>query len=139
MTFKFLEHTGDLKISVEGKDLEFAFSECARALKEAIAEKTKIKNNIAKKIIIRGKDRENLLYSFLEEFLFLLDAQDFILNSVNGLRIIKSKKGFQLEFNVVGDRASNYKISNDVKAITFSEMSIKETKKGVKIIFVLDV
>jgi len=51
---------------------------------------------------------------------------------------MKIKDG-KLQAEVVGDKAENYKISIDVKAITYSEMFVK--KKGSKWIaqVVLDV
>jgi SHS2 domain-containing protein len=143
MVYKFLEHTADLKIRVEAKSLEKAFSESANALREAIAEKIKVGAKLRKEINIFGKDKESLLYNFLEEFLFLLDAEGFLLSKVENLKIEKTKKGkgFELKFIALGDLAKNYKFSNDVKAITYNEMKILENKKSGKTVieFVVDV
>lgn len=143
MAYKFLEHTADTKIQVTEKNLELAFKESAYALKETIAGKIKIKSKIEKQIQIKGRDSKNLLYMFLEEFLFLLDAQGFVLAEIKSISI--DRKTLILNATLLGDKASNYKISNDVKAITYNDMSIKETKatkkaqSKIEIIFVLDV
>lgn len=139
MTYKFLEHTADLKILATGKNIEDAFSESAKALKEAICGKIKVKSNITREVKAEGRDLERVLYEFLESFLYLLDAEDFILSKVVKLKIIKQKGKLRLEAKVIGDKSSNYKFSNDVKAITFNQMKIEKSEKGVEIVFVVDV
>jgi len=137
MTYKFLEHTADVKFRAEGKTLELAFKAAALALREVITKnpKIKIKSKIAKKIKVKGKDNEALLYNFLEEFLYLLDAKDFLLGKINKINIKDNK----LEAEIVGDKASNYKFSNDVKAVTYNEMYVKKDKNKYIVQVVLDV
>lgn len=137
MKHKFLKHTGDIKFQSYGKSLEEAFSNSARALKETIAGKIKIKGKIKKKIKIKGRDIESLLYRFLEEFLILLDADDFLLNKIISLKINKSK--FILNCEVIGDKASDYHFSNDVKAVTYNQMFVKKEKDKWVCQVVLDV
>lgn len=143
MPYKFIEHTADLKIQVDEPTLEKAFMTSAFAMREAIAEKIKVKPISSRIISVEGKDLYDLLYKFLEEFLFLLDAQDFLLSYFEDLEIVehKKEKKFSLSAKVLGDKASDYDFSNNVKAITFNEMDIFENKNRGKVFiqFVLDV
>jgi SHS2 domain-containing protein len=139
MPFKFLPHTADVKILVEEKTLEKAFSTSASALKEVIAEKIKVKEKLKKQISIKENDKESLLYSFLEEFIYLLDAENFLPGKIKKLEIKRVRESFSLKARVSGDKASNYKFTNDVKAITYNEMFVKEGKNKTTIQFVLDV
>ena len=140
MAYKFLEHTADLKIEVNAKNIDEAFCFSSLAMKEAIAGKIKIKPIVSKSINVEGKDYERLLYEFLEQFLYLLDAEDFILSEVKELKIEKELAGFKLHCIAIGDRASKYKFTNDVKAITYNEMLVGENSKGESVIqFVVDV
>ena len=141
MGFKFLEHTADVKILVEESSLNKAFSTSALAMKEVMAEQIKVAPKIKKEISVEGNDKESLLYSFLEEFLYLLDAKSFILSKAPLVKITETEKGKKLALNakVIGDSASNYIITNNVKAITYNDMFIKEEKGKVVIQFVLDV
>ncbi len=125
MSYKFLEHTADVKFEAEGKSLEEVFISSADALFETIYGDLKIKGKIKKEIDVEGEDNMSLLYSFLEEFLFLLDAEDFVGLKVEDVKI----NGYKLSAKVVGDKKSNYNFTNDVKAITYSDMKIEE-KKG---------
>lgn len=157
MSYKFLEHTADIKIEVKSRTLEEAFISSAAALKEVVSGDIKAKSKIEKKIEIEAKDRERLLYEFLEHFLFLLDAEDFLFSSIKSLNIsqekmkqhskIKSKSSnilnkssnFKLKATILGDNASNYTFSNNVKAITYNDMIIKQNNNSFLIQFVLDV
>jgi SHS2 domain-containing protein len=133
--YKFLEHTADIKFLANGSSLEEAFANSALALVEVMTKKTRIKAKIKKKIEVSGKDDESLLYNFLEEFLFLLDSEGFLLSKVSKIKIKEGK----LTAEVLGDRAKEYKISQDVKAITYNSMFIKKEGKKFIIQVVLDV
>jgi SHS2 domain-containing protein len=139
MPFKFLEHTADIKIEVTEKTLEKSFATSALAMREVIAEKIKVQPKIKKEIAKEAKDLPALLYAFLEEFLYLLDAKDFLLSEVEKIKIERAPEAITLKAEVAGDKASNYAFTNDVKAITYNEMSIKEHKNKWIIQFVLDV
>ena len=135
MKYKFLEHTADVKFKAEGKTIEEAFSSAALALKETIADKTKVKAITNKKISVKGKDSEALLYNFLEEFLFLLDAKNFLFSKITKIKIKDNK----LEAEIAGDKASNYKFTNSVKAVTYNEMFVRKEKNKYIVQVVLDV
>jgi len=136
MSYKFLEHTADVKFQAEGKTIEEAFTEAAMALKETILKgKTKIAEKVKKRISVDGKDKESLLYNFLEEFLFLLDSERFVLSKIDKIKIDKNN----LIAEVSGDMANRYKISNDVKAVTYNSMFVKKDKNKFIIQAVLEV
>ncbi|MBI2629767.1 archease [Candidatus Pacearchaeota archaeon] len=133
--YKFLEHTADVKFQAYGKSLEEAFANSALAMKEVICGKIEVAGKIIKKIKVSGKDNEALLYNFLEEFLFLLDSEEFLLSEIERIKI----SGKELEAEVSGDKAGNYDFSNDVKAVTYNSMFVKKVKDKFIIQAVLDV
>ncbi len=135
MNFKFLEHTADVKFRAFGKNTEEVFENSALALKEAICGKIKIKEKKEKIINVEGKDPESLLYNFLEEILYFLDAEDFLIGKVKKININKLK----LKAVISGDKSSDYKFTNSVKAVTYNEMFVKEQKGKWTAQVVLDV
>ena len=139
MGYKFLEHTADVKFQAFGNSLEQIFEQAFLALKETITKNEKIQCKIKKAIKIKGDDLENLLYKFLEEILFLLDSENFISSEVTKIEIIKHKDKFELKAKILGDLANNYKLNNDVKAITYNNMFVKQEKRKWICQVVLDV
>jgi SHS2 domain-containing protein len=135
MSHRFLEHTADVKFRADGSDLEELFISSAEALNETIRGDIKILEQIEKSFEVEGSDNESLLYNFLEEFLFLLDSEDFLVASIKSIKV----DGDKVSCKVIGDSAENYKFTNDVKAITYSEMFVRKKDQGFECQVVLDV
>ena len=135
MKFKFLEHTADIKFQAFGKSLEEVFENSALAVANSMCDK-KIKSVKKIKFKVSGKDLEALMYNFLEELLFFLDTKEFFLSKIK-VKISKDKK--ILEAEVLGDKAGNYEIHIDVKAVTYNEMFVKQDKNKWVAQVVLDV
>ena len=135
MSYEFLEHMADVKFRAEGSSWEEMFSFAAEALNETIRGDIEILEQKEKSFEVEGKDKNILLYNFLEEFLFLLDSEDFLVARVKSIVVDNNK----ISCVVVGDVAENYKFTNDVKAITFSEMVVGEDKGRFICEVVLDV
>jgi SHS2 domain-containing protein len=129
MKFKFLTHTADIKFQAFGNSIEEAFENSAYALIEIMC-KNKVKDALVTKIKVTGKDYESLLYNFLEEFLFLIDSENFILNKINRISKIRENKNgeYEITADLSGDDAKNYEFSNSIKAITYNDMFVKPPK-----------
>jgi len=130
----YLEHTADAKFQAFGKSLEEAFGNAALAMLNLMCDAKKARGKTSKKINAKGKDKEALLYSFLEEILFLLDSNNFLTCKVKSIKIKEIKKSYSLEAELLGDNASSCKFFGEVKAITYNSMFIKEDKKTKKFI-----
>jgi SHS2 domain-containing protein len=140
MAYKFIPHTADIKIHVEAPTIEKAFTDSALALQESIlGQKLKIKQTKEKLIKIKGHDLERLLYEFMEEFIYLIETKNFILSKVNKIEIENRNGKIELNATISGDNSENYKFSNNVKAITYNDMLIKQNKSKTTIEFVIDV
>lgn len=129
MKFKFLEHTADIKFQAFGNSIEEVFENSALAMFNSMSNE-KVRKKKSFKINVKGKDFESLLYNFLEELLFLLDSEDFLLSKIKKIKI--DKENFKLNAEIVGDDAENYEVHEDIKAITYNDMFVK--KQGNKFI-----
>lgn len=136
--YKFLEHTADAKFRAYGKTIEEAFSNAALAMFSVMTKTEEINPKIEKKINVTGADLKSLLYSFLEELLFLMDSESFILNKIKKIKIRKGKK-YELSAVADGDTISDkYELHGEVKAVTYNEMDIKEEKGKATVQVVVD-
>lgn len=123
--YKFLKHTADIKFQAFGKNAEEVFENSALALKESMFGKIKIKSDFKKNIKISGKDFESLLYKFLEEIIYLLEGEKFVISKVKKIEI----KNFKLNAEILGDKTSGYKFTNKVKAITYNDMFVENHQR----------
>lgn len=133
--FIFLEHRADIKFKAYGKNLNEAFENTVLAVSSYLSQDKKIKSNKKKKIEISADNNESLLYQFVDEIIYLLDAEKFIPKSAK----VKIESG-NLRAEILGDDSKNYDIKQ-IKAATYADMHIKEdkAKKIWEIQMVLDV
>jgi len=132
--FEFLEHTADIKFKAYGRNLNKIFENVALAISEILSRSDEVKGRIVKKFELDGKDNESLLYGFIDELIYLLDEDNFI--------ILKAKVnilGNKLRAKIYGDDALRYKGLDHIKAATYSEMYIKKIKDKWEAQVVVDV
>ena len=131
--FIMLEHEADIKFQAFGATLDEGFVNSALALTSYISGNQKIDSRKGKIIEVSGTDISSLLYNFLDEILYLLDAEHFILSKVSVFL-----RGNNLKAELFGDSTSNYKLDH-VKAATYSEMKIRKVGNKWVLQFVMDV
>ena len=134
MKFEFLEHTADIKFRAYGESLEEAFENSVLAFADFVGKGEKIKSRKGKVVNVSGSDKESLFYNFLEELIYLLDTDKFV--------VCKAKvffRGNNLRAELFGDDASNYKNLDYVKAATYSEMEVRQVNKKWVVQAVMDV
>lgn len=127
MKYEFLEHTSDAKIKAYGKSFEECFANAAEATTRVMTDPEKVEDKITKSVQVSGNDLKQLLYNFLEELLFLLDTQGFLLHRVRNIKISPKGKGYFLSANLCGDTVDGkYEIETGIKAVTYMDMEVKE-------------
>jgi SHS2 domain-containing protein len=128
--YDFLPHTADAKFRAYGKTLEEAFRNSARAMFALITDIEKVKGKKKVAVRVKAKRRDSLLFDFLDRLLFLLDTKGLLLHDVEDVKIREEKGVLVLTGTVVGDHYKRYETHGDVKAVTYSDMAIKEEKGG---------
>jgi SHS2 domain-containing protein len=140
--FEFKDHTADVQVESWGETLEEAFSQTAYGLMTTISPNLElIELKIERNLIIQAEDLEALLFDFLSEFLFIFDVDELIFRKIEVNSILKEKDGFKLEASLKGEKFSleKHEIGTEVKAITYSFISIDQKKNRVVISIVFDI
>ena len=137
--FELLEHTADAKFRAYGKSLEEAYENAAFAMTSLMYDSEMVAALKIEKIKVKGKDMEQLLYNFLEEFLFLQDSKQFVMHGfVTPIKILKAGGKFHIVAEISGDEIKDeYEVRPVVKAMTYAEIEISE--KPLYLQFVVDV
>ena len=127
----------DAEFRAYGKSLEEAFKNAALAMCSIMFDYKKVKPALKKEISVEGTDLQSLLYNFLEEILFLLDTENFLLHEIEDLKIKNEKN---LTAVLVGDSAiENYEIFGEVKAVTYNDMKIEKQDSVYVVQVVVDI
>jgi SHS2 domain-containing protein len=138
--YEYFEHTADVKFKAYGKNLEESFGNAALATFHVMVDPETIKPLVRKSFGVKGHDLKALLYNFLEELLFYLDSEHFILSKVEKIKIDRMGDSYVLQALVLGDKVKDeYDVSGDVKAVTYNDMEIHETSTGCSVQVVLDI
>ena len=125
--YEYLPHTADVKFRAYGKTLEEAFRNAAFALANVMVETSRVAPVAQHAITAQGADLPALLQSFLEQFIILLDTDNFFLSKFASLTIRRSNNRYTLAAIAIGDEARNYEtIGPQVKACTYNDMAVRQ-------------
>ncbi len=124
ISFKLLEHPADVGIEATGSTLSEAFSSAATGLISIIIDPATIRPCTTRSIEIKADDDEALLVKWLNELVYIFDAEHFVWAKVE----IHSLIPHQLKATVYGELFSpdRHTTRMDVKAATFHQLSISE-------------
>ncbi len=126
--FEYFPHTADAKFRAYGKDLEEQFKNAAIASFNIMHDPGKVKPAIKKEVSLEANKIESLLYDWIDELLFYLDSEGWLLADIERIEIKDNK----LKATVYGDNSIRYKTEGHVKGVTYSEMEI--TKEYVQVV-----
>jgi len=127
--FELFEHKADIGVRGIGKSKEDAFAECAKAMFSFIADLKKIEAKQWNEIAVEAGDLETLLVNFLNELLYLKDAEGMLYNRFEvyiteqaGKQALKGKAG--------GEKIDKKKhaLKADVKAASFHQLKVAKEK-----------
>ena len=76
--FEFIDHSGDLGILVFGKSRPELFQHAAEAFFQVLTEPRKVRKKLTRKISLKANGEEELLVSWLNEFIYLFDTQGLL-------------------------------------------------------------
>jgi SHS2 domain-containing protein len=139
--YKFLEGvvTADLAFEASGNDLSALFTNAAQAVLVSQADVKTIQPKITKKIILKNADVGQLLFDFLNEIIYIKDAEQLIFASVKAA-VIKNEE-YELVADLKGETIDikKHKLGNDLKAVTMHKFDVSQTKTGWKCTVVIDI
>lgn len=132
MPYKFIEHTADIAVEVEGKTIDELFVSACNAWRDSVLEIDNMKNSNlyvnSKKFIYNSASLEELLIELLSELNFQLYTKKWIYISTKKILIQKLNTTFHLDIEVFGlsYNPDIHHIKEEIKAVTFHQMKIEE-------------
>lgn len=141
MSYEFLEHTADVYIEVRGTSLEEAFQYAAIGTMDVITDTDEIDPEMTVDVLLEAEDMEHLLYLWLEEIIFRIDAEGLLFSGFKVKEITNSGDMLELTGELQGEEfdPDKHEQRQAVKAVTYHMMEIIR-KDGEHVLrFVLDV
>lgn len=140
LPFEFFDVTADIGYRAYGETLNGAFENAGMALFEVITDTSVLKQSIKKTISLKAEDEKALLFDWLNELIFLHDAEYLVFSRFQVDISGDEDQGYQLEAEVWGEEfeQSRHESRDEVKAVTYHLMEV-EKEDGYRLQVILDV
>jgi len=141
MGYRFLEHTADVYVSVNGSTLEEAFEYAALATMEVITDPEKVDPHTSVAFSVESEDLESMLYLWVEEIIISVDADGLLFNDFKVSNVSYIENKWIMSAKMLGERFNpdKHEQRQHVKAVTYHMMEIYIEKGNYVLKFVLDV
>jgi SHS2 domain-containing protein len=122
--FHFIDHTGDTGVVVYGKSLAELFRNAAESLFTIVTEIKTIQQTTAHHLILQAPGVEELLVTWLNEFLYLFDTRRLLFRRFK----IEELDSCHVKAVAWGEEYNEerHPIKTLIKAVTFHQLRIEE-------------
>src|SRR3989338_2874556 len=139
--YEFLDELtwADVAFRAHGKTIEELFANAALATTESMVMLSSVKPILHKDITVTDDTIEKLLYSFLEELILIKDSEQYFLHDCT-VAVKRADDNWICTAHSPGDtiKPDEQTLHNDVKAITYHEFKVEQTKNGWTATIILD-
>ena len=128
-SYRILDHTADLGILVQAANLEELFKNAGIVLMDLLLVTKKCIRNRSPEpmtLTVNGIDIEDLMVRWLGEILFLFEAEQRVVISINIETL--NQKELKAQLTTIPFEKGYHEIKNEIKAITYHQ--IKVAPKG---------
>jgi len=142
--YKLFDHTADIGVEISGRTKKELFASAAKALFDILIENLDSKGKSEEKtqkrqrtVTVNGLDVEDLLINFLREILYLFNGKGWVLSQCE---IVESGNK-RLKAQLMGEpfNKKKHSIKTEIKAVTYSGLSVEKKKSDWKARVIFDV
>jgi SHS2 domain-containing protein len=137
LSYKNLEHTGDIGVEVWGESWEDLLQNCSLALSDTIADLDKIRARQEVVWTLEAESPEELLVKQLQEILYRLDAEGMVFSQFsvhpmgeNQIRCVAGGEVLERE---------RHGFKTEIKAVTYHQLKLEKEKGRWKARIIFDV
>ncbi len=130
--YREIEHTADWELEVWAADLSSLFEQAARGMYHLSGTQLNESPRLERRIKLQAVDTESLLVKFLSEILFFGQEESVAFDHFE----LVVNNNFLTARLTGGPLAS---LNKEIKAVTYHNLAIHQTKEGLKVNIVFDV
>ncbi|MFN3909781.1 MAG: archease [Candidatus Anstonellaceae archaeon] len=136
-SYKFLEHSADIKVIATAKDFPSALKQVFYALREFLISKKNPKISKKKNFVLKekGETTEELVFNFFSSLLAEYEIRQMIPVEINILKYRAKPPKLQAKIYL----SDEIKQKDQIKAVTYHELKVKQTPKKTMITIIFDV
>ncbi len=136
-SFEVIDHTADVGIIAYGAEIKQVFVNAALALFSLITELEDVGEELKYDVEVASEDRESLLVEWLNELVYLFDAEHVLLKRFD----IQGLSNTRLKAACYGEKfaPARHRIKTGVKAATYHMLRIEKDNKGYKAQVIFDI
>jgi SHS2 domain-containing protein len=130
--FRELEHTADWELEVWATDLVTLLEEAARGMYSISGTSLQVNLYLTRELEISAHDPESTLVTFLEELLYLGEVEGLGFDKFE-LKLIDEHLLARLGGAPIASQ------EKEIKAVTYHNLKVRETMRGIEVNIVFDV
>jgi SHS2 domain-containing protein len=132
--FEIVDHTADWAIRVWGRDFRALLLNAAWAVNSLLVSRPEtVPARIEKQFALEAIDRESLLVEWLSELAYFAEMEGLVFSSLE----LPEVSSTALSARVRGDKVQE--MQKHIKAVTYHNLAVTETERGLETTVVLDV
>ena len=131
--YRLIEHTADIGLVAYGRTLAEAFGNAAYGMFSIIAELKTVKEVESRRLEVREKDLDSLLFEWLNSLLYFFDVEMLLFKRFD----ISDLDENHLEAVCYGEKydPSRHHLKTGVKSATYHMLKVDREKNQVQVIF----
>ncbi|KYQ89092.1 hypothetical protein DLAC_10323 [Tieghemostelium lacteum] len=140
--FEYLDHTADIMFHTWGTNINEAFEQQVLAMMNYMVELNTVEltdDVESKELTVSGHDLDSLLFSFMDECLFIFNTEFLIFKEIKITNFDKENHSITASYKGIELDKSKHTTGTEIKAITYSCMKIEETKDITNIYVIVDI
>ena len=126
--FRILEHTADVGFEAFGATREEVFTNAGLALMDLMVDLKAVHGTEETRLEIRGPDPESVLVNWLNEILYLYDAEGWLFHDFLIMRLGNDSLSALAHGEKFQSTRHHMKVL--VKAVTYHQLALEETPQG---------
>ncbi len=137
--YEYLDHTADIQIHAWGADLNAAYASCAVGMFGYMCQLNEISTDLEVEVTASGHDLHSLLYNFLDECLYIFHTDSFAMVSIVVGELNTTDYTIRAIARGGTFDASRHTQGTEVKAITYSNMNVRQTDTRTDVHVIVDI
>jgi len=140
MSYRFLDHTGDVAVRVRAASLGALFAEAASALTATLVEGGDVRPVARCDVSLEAGSPDLLLVDWLSELVYRFDVERFLVARADA-RVTRTGGAWRLESAVFGEPLdeTRHHVRVPVKGVTYHQLAIAEVDGAFETTVVFDI